>query len=122
MSDDIRVVVILTDANPELLAEFANVSPRARAERMRVLATLGLGFSRGGLGAHVQRQTEVVIQTARQSLPEFEVSKSRKPPASTQADTEVDMAVQPREQNDERVSNSPRGLLVFSAISDGTKS
>lgn len=38
---DIRIVVVLTVANPELVAEFEKISPRARAERMRVLATLG---------------------------------------------------------------------------------
>lgn len=38
---DIRIVVVLTDANPELISEFENITPRARAERMRVLATLG---------------------------------------------------------------------------------
>lgn len=49
---DIRIVVVLTDANPELVAEFEKISPRARAERMRVLATLGqqLGSQRRAMG------------------------------------------------------------------------
>lgn len=49
---DIRIVVVLTDANPELVAEFEKISPRARAERMRVLATLGqqLGNQRRASG------------------------------------------------------------------------
>ncbi len=49
---DIRIVVVLTDANPELVAEFEKISPRARAERMRVLATLGqqLGTQRRAVG------------------------------------------------------------------------
>jgi hypothetical protein len=39
---DIRIVVLLTEANPELVAEFEGLPPRARAERLRILATLGL--------------------------------------------------------------------------------
>ena len=89
MSDDIRVVVILTDANPELLAEFANVSPRARAERMRVLATLGLGFSRGGFVSHVQPQAEVTMQNPRPSLTGVEERPPRKRNLPTSLATEV---------------------------------
>lgn len=43
---DIRIVVTLTEANPELVSEFRDMPVRARAERMRVLATLGLRESR----------------------------------------------------------------------------
>lgn len=54
MIEDIRIVVILTDANPELLQEFVGISPRARAERLRSLATLGLSVSRGGMQAQLR--------------------------------------------------------------------
>lgn len=98
MSDDIRVVVILTDANPELLAEFANVSPRARAERMRVLATLGLGFSRGGLVSPVMSQAKVKAEATtpipQPSLPKFEVRRSQGTPSSDESVAEFTPAVQ----------------------------
>lgn len=45
---EIRIVVTLTEANPELVSEFRDMPVRARAERMRVLATLGLRESRQG--------------------------------------------------------------------------
>lgn len=58
---DLRIVVVLTDANPELIAEFEKISPRARAERMRVLATLGqrlVGYS-GPAQAKIDQQNIV---------------------------------------------------------------
>lgn len=51
MSEEIRIVVLLNEANPELLKEFAGISPRARAERMRILATVGLSVGKYGLPA-----------------------------------------------------------------------
>lgn len=52
---DIRIVVVLTEANPELVAYFEKISPRARAERTRVLATLGqqLGNQRRAAGENL---------------------------------------------------------------------
>lgn len=41
-----RVIVMLNEASPELMAEMEKVPPRLRAERMRVLATLGLQVAR----------------------------------------------------------------------------
>lgn len=43
---DIRIVVTLTEANPELVSESRDMPVRALAERMRVLATLALRESR----------------------------------------------------------------------------
>ncbi|WP_313315478.1 hypothetical protein [Pulveribacter sp.] len=54
MSNDVRIVVVLTDANPELLEEMNKTSPRARAERLRALATMGLSVSRAGLYPSVE--------------------------------------------------------------------
>lgn len=54
MSNDVRVVLVLTDANPELLEEMNKTSPRARAERLRALATMGLSVSRAGLYPSVE--------------------------------------------------------------------
>ena len=42
MKDSLRVVMAINQANPELLAELANIPERLRAERLRVLATIGL--------------------------------------------------------------------------------
>lgn len=41
-----RVIVMLNEAAPELMAEMEKVPPRLRAERMRGLATLGLQIAR----------------------------------------------------------------------------
>ncbi len=49
--EDLRIVVILNEANPELLEELSRISPRARAERVRVLANMGLSLTRGRLDA-----------------------------------------------------------------------
>lgn len=38
----IRVVLVVTSANPELLDDLDKVPPRLRAERVRTLATLGI--------------------------------------------------------------------------------
>jgi|GEM_PF-5923079 len=51
MSDDMRIVVIVTDAHPELREELNKISPRGRAERLRSLATLGVSLSRHGFTA-----------------------------------------------------------------------
>lgn len=37
-----RIVLTVTDANPELCAELEKIAPRLRAERIRTLATLGI--------------------------------------------------------------------------------
>lgn len=39
-----RVIVAINDSHPELLADLENTSDRSRAERMRLLATMGLKF------------------------------------------------------------------------------
>lgn len=47
MSGNIRIVVAVNQASPELLAELGRVPARLRAERMRMLATLGLAAAGG---------------------------------------------------------------------------
>ena len=49
-----RVIVMLNEATPELMAEIENMPPRLRAERMRVLATLGLQIARGPGASYMQ--------------------------------------------------------------------
>ncbi len=49
-----RVIVMLNEATPELMAEIENMPPRLRAERMRVLATLGLQIARAPRASFVQ--------------------------------------------------------------------
>lgn len=44
-----RVIVSITAGCPELAAHLETQPPRARAERLRLLATLGLTTLRGGL-------------------------------------------------------------------------
>ena len=46
-----RVIVSITAGCPELAAHLETQPPRARAERLRLLATLGLTALRGGLVA-----------------------------------------------------------------------
>ena len=46
-----RVIVSITAGCPELAAHLEMQPPRARAERLRLLATLGLTALRGGLAA-----------------------------------------------------------------------
>ena len=46
-----RVIVSITAGCPELAAHLETQPPRARAERLRLLATLGLTALRGGLAA-----------------------------------------------------------------------
>lgn len=43
----IRVVMVVTEANPELLADLAKVPARLRAERIRTLATVGIAAMSG---------------------------------------------------------------------------
>ncbi len=45
---NIRVVVVVTQGNPELLAELEKMPARLRAERIRTLATIGLTVVPGG--------------------------------------------------------------------------
>ena len=45
----IRVVLTVTQANPELFAGLQDVPARLRAERVRTLATLGLAAVSGGI-------------------------------------------------------------------------
>ena len=47
----IRVVLAISEASPELLAALHPLPARARAERVRMLATLGLAAVSGGLAA-----------------------------------------------------------------------
>lgn len=47
MSNNIRIVVAVNQASPELLSELSGVPARLRAERMRMLATLGLAVAGG---------------------------------------------------------------------------
>lgn len=46
-----RIVLAVTTANPELLAELEKIPPRLRAERVRMLATLGLAAMSSSLPA-----------------------------------------------------------------------
>ncbi|MFO1431319.1 MAG: hypothetical protein U1F76_14445 [Candidatus Competibacteraceae bacterium] len=46
-----RVIVSITAGCPELAAHLETQPPRARAERLRLLATLGLATLHGGLAA-----------------------------------------------------------------------
>ncbi len=46
-----RVIVSITAGCPELAAHLETQPPRARAERLRLLATLGLTALHGGLAA-----------------------------------------------------------------------
>jgi hypothetical protein len=43
-----RIVVSVTEANPELIKLLNAVPPRQRAERLRVLASVGASFLTGG--------------------------------------------------------------------------
>lgn len=45
---NIRVVLTVTAANPELFADLDKVPARLRAERVRTLATIGLAAVSGG--------------------------------------------------------------------------
>lgn len=78
-SDGIRIVVHITDANPELLAEFERVSPRSRAERIRILATLGL---RGAVGVSSQPAPYVPEQRIQPSRSEVRPSSASAVPAA----------------------------------------
>jgi hypothetical protein len=42
-----RIVLSVTKANPELFEALESVPPRLRAERLRILATIGLMASKG---------------------------------------------------------------------------
>lgn len=70
MSDDMRIVVIVTDAHPELREELNKISPRGRAERLRSLATLGVSLNRHGYIA--QLGTPAVLANTAAQLPEAE--------------------------------------------------
>lgn len=54
----LRIVLTVTEANPELYAALQAVSTRHRAERVRTLATLGLATLSGGIGTHSVPATE----------------------------------------------------------------
>jgi len=47
---NLRIVVVVNEVSPELLAALEGLPPRSRAERIRTLATLGLSVF-GGRGA-----------------------------------------------------------------------
>ncbi len=66
-----RITINYFEGYPELEAELTKYSPRARAERLRFLAALGLSFLHDGRPARVV------------PLPNAEVSS---PPASAPAD------------------------------------
>lgn len=59
MSDLHRIVVKLSEANAELIAELEKIPPRARAERLRILATIGLKFSNVSLVGSVANSNTV---------------------------------------------------------------
>jgi len=106
--DDIRVVVVLTDANPELLQEFAGVSPRARAERLRALATLGLSVSRGGLQAPLS--VPQISLPAHQPQPQAErpASPMRRPRTPPSVNAEEKQAPVPEQPAPSAIPVAPR--------------
>lgn len=58
MGDSIRVIVVVSEAYPELSQDLASIPPRLRAERIRALATMGLGVLWGGLRQRVTQEAE----------------------------------------------------------------
>lgn len=42
MGKTLRIVVVVSQAHPELARDLESISPRLRAERLRMLATIGL--------------------------------------------------------------------------------
>lgn len=52
-----RIVVIIADGHPELMADLGAIPVRYRADRMRTLATLGLISSRGGVTSSSTHRT-----------------------------------------------------------------
>jgi hypothetical protein len=56
----------LNEANPELLDELSRISSRSRAERLRVLAYMGLSLSRGAAmpGSTLDRPMQVPARVA----------------------------------------------------------
>ncbi len=61
-----RIAINYFEGYPELEAELTKYSPRARAERLRFLAALGLSFLRDGRSAHTTNVDEVSPQMATQ--------------------------------------------------------
>ena len=78
MASEMRIVVLVGEANGELLDDLSRVSTRARAERLRVLATLGLQ----SLGQRVSVQRDVLPPVARagRSGPAAKTAKSKNTP------------------------------------------
>ncbi len=79
---NIRIVLTITEASPELYAALQDVPTRLRAERVRTLATLGLAAIGGVVGS---RPTKVAA-TEPQHL-------QQQPPQQKQNDDGVNRAI-----------------------------
>ena len=60
-----RITINYFEGYPELEAELAKYSPRARAERLRLLAAMGLSFMQDGRPHAPIRNTTPVAEVAR---------------------------------------------------------
>lgn len=114
MASEMRIVVLVGEANGELLDDLSRVSTRARAERLRVLATLGLQ----SLGQRVSVQRDVLPPVARagRAGPAAKTSKSKNVPEPV-LDANQDVAdMEPAEQSNTtgRKSNSTLKKFVKS--------
>lgn len=123
---DIRIVITLTEANPELVSEFRDMPVRARAERMRVLATLGLRESRAhdsrstgresGGRAEDAVQTEPVQKTPVDLKPSaqnpntdlFEKPSAESHPPAAVPSSEIPAAPAAKSNEDDPSRNSPK--------------
>lgn len=60
-----RITINYFEGYPELEAELAKYSPRARAERLRLLAAMGLSFMQDGRSHASTRNTTPVAEVAK---------------------------------------------------------
>jgi len=67
---NIRIVLTITEASPELYAALRDVPSRQRAERVRTLATLGLAAVGGGLGSRPTKAAATEPQHLQQQTPQ----------------------------------------------------
>lgn len=68
-----RIVVGIEQAHPELALHLLEITPRQRAERLRVLATIGLLLARGAQSHHTARGKDLTttgtgVASARNAL------------------------------------------------------
>ena len=60
----IRILLTVTEGCPELYAALSNVPSRLRAERVRVLATIGVAAMNGGLASPDHAAAAVDVKDA----------------------------------------------------------